>query len=147
MKFDTTANRWAVAVDTGEQALLQFHVDIIHNIMQVKIKASNLIAQEGGSGRVYVFWGDARWTRTQLLGEIAKGDWGLTRATAQDIMGRADTWQKVTSSGRLVFAPVTEMTTEYIRGEGRAQMEALREGARLAAEEAGALPQQDEDEA
>jgi hypothetical protein len=33
----------------------------------------------GAHGRVYVFWGDARWSRAQLLGEIARGHWGLCR--------------------------------------------------------------------
>jgi len=28
-----------------------------------------------GAGRVLVFWGVARWTRAQLLGEIARGHW------------------------------------------------------------------------
>ena len=26
------------------------------------------------SGLVFVFWGDARWSRAQLLGEIARGE-------------------------------------------------------------------------
>lgn len=26
---------------------------------------------------VKCFWGDARWGRTQLLGEIARGGWGM----------------------------------------------------------------------
>ena len=31
----------------------------------------------GGGGRLLIVWGEARWTRSQLLGEIARGPWGL----------------------------------------------------------------------
>lgn len=38
--------------------------------------SSQQAAEEGpGAGRVMVFWGVARWTRAQLLGEIARGHW------------------------------------------------------------------------
>eukprot|EP01047_Picozoa_sp_COSAG01_P001515 COSAG01_NODE_35_length_34814_cov_128.883624_4_plen_312_part_00 len=37
------------------------------------VKPVNLSPGEGKFGRVMVFWGDARWSRTQLLGEIARG--------------------------------------------------------------------------
>eukprot|EP00494_Astrolonche_serrata_P022191 UN22448 len=35
--------------------------------------------------RAHIFWGDAVWTRTQFLGEIARGDWGLCHLNEQDI--------------------------------------------------------------
>ena len=35
------------------------------------------------TGTVLCFWGDARWSRTQLLGEIARGHWGMCRARAR----------------------------------------------------------------
>ena len=35
-----------------------------------------------------VFWGDARWTRAQLLGEIARGHWGLCKASVTDFLSR-----------------------------------------------------------
>ena len=34
---------------------------------------------------VNIYWGDARWSRTQLLGELARGNWGMCRATLKDI--------------------------------------------------------------
>ena len=34
---------------------------------------------------IHVFWGDARWSRTQLLGELARGGWGMCRAAITDI--------------------------------------------------------------
>ena len=37
---------------------------------------------DGRRGReVLAFWGDARWSRAQLLGEIARGHWGLCRGS------------------------------------------------------------------
>jgi len=32
-----------------------------------------------------VFWGEARWSRTQLLAEIARNDWGLCHAAPHDL--------------------------------------------------------------
>jgi len=42
----------------------------------VQIKPVNLrkVDKGGDGGTVDVFWGDARWTRTQLLGEISRGE-------------------------------------------------------------------------
>lgn len=37
------------------------------------------------SSKLRIFWGEARWQRTQLLGELAKGDWGLCQSTAEDL--------------------------------------------------------------
>ena len=36
-----------------------------------QVKPENLEPMEGAGGRVFAFWGDARWSRAQLLGEIA----------------------------------------------------------------------------
>jgi hypothetical protein len=48
-------DRWDVILVSGEG---------------IRIKPVNLEGLDGGSGRVMVFWGDARWSRAQLLGEI-----------------------------------------------------------------------------
>ena len=37
------------------------------------------------AAEVKVFWGDARWSRAQLLGEIARGNWGVCHAGADDV--------------------------------------------------------------
>jgi len=39
---------------------------------------------EGSKALVKAFWGTARWSRTQLLGELAQGGWGMCRAEAAD---------------------------------------------------------------
>jgi hypothetical protein len=40
------------------------------------------------TGLVLAFWGDARWSRAQLLGEIARGHWGLAKAGVGDLVSR-----------------------------------------------------------
>ena len=62
--------------------------------------------------RVHVFEGHAKWSRTQLMNEIARGDWGLCPATPEDLTSRwAETgsayWDGLRASGRPVFASPT----------------------------------------
>jgi hypothetical protein len=88
-------------------------------------------------GRVLVAWGDARWyvpqphsrlltlifhtnhyhiigiitrrSRTQLLGEIARGHWGLGKASVCELTAApSQRWSGL--DDRLCFSPVTEMT-------------------------------------
>lgn len=69
------------------------------------------------SASVRVIWGDARWSRAQLLGEIARGHWGMCTAAVHDVFseegGRAQWGELVTSANeRIVYAPRSEMTEE-----------------------------------
>lgn len=99
-----------------------------------KVRPDNLEPGEGGSGRVMVFWGDARWTRTQLLGEIARGHWGLCRASVADLTAApSGRWGEL--EGRMAFAPVTEMTEDSMRDAGE-EMERRRAQAVQATEAA-----------
>lgn len=103
-----------------------------------QVKPENLEPLEGGGGRVLAFWGDARWSRAQLLGEIARGHWGLCRAGVSDFTTAAgEVYEGL--EGRLAFAPVTEMTEDFmtearrdmsrfrVRAEGMAEEEERRE--------------------
>ena len=98
-RFEPLTQRWLLRLRNGDGA---------------RVKPANMNPVEGGKGRVFVFWGDARWTRTQLLGEIARGHWGLTRGSVADIAA-ASTERRATLDGRLAFAPTTEMTEEWMR--------------------------------
>ena len=107
------AGRWTVRLQSG---------------LGVRVRPEHL---EGWGGRergtVMVFWGDARWSRTQLLGEIARGHWGMCKANVKDVLSAAeDRMQGL--QGRLAFAPETEYTEESMRGAQR-EMEALQHGA------------------
>ena len=107
------AGRWTVRLQSG---------------LGVKVRPEHL---EGWGGRergtVMVFWGDARWSRTQLLGEIARGHWGMCKANVKDVLSAAEDRMQGLKE-RLVFAPETEYTEESMRGAQR-EMEALQRGA------------------
>ena len=89
-------------------------------------------------GTVYAFWGDARWSRTQLLGEIARGHWGMCKASVLDVVARPRD-RRAGLEDRLVFAPITAMTEESI-AHARTQLRPLREQGRLAARQADDAP-------
>lgn len=115
--------------DAEERSRVQLHqagrVDI------VRVKPENLVAHSSGigkHGKVMAFVGDARWTRAQLLGEIAKASWGLCRVQTSDILVPAEErYDKVFS--RLVYAPESEMSEDHGRN-----MATLRRGAIEAAQ-------------
>ena len=65
-------------------------------------------------GRVLAFWGTAQWTRAQLLGEIARGHWGLLKAEPRDVADAKTTYQRILDRG-MAFAPLTEMTEAFMR--------------------------------
>ncbi|KAL1519218.1 hypothetical protein AB1Y20_003477 [Prymnesium parvum] len=106
LRFLDEEGRWAVRLADGEAK---------------KLKPQNLVPLEGADGRVFCFWGDAQWSRTQLLGEIARGHWGLCRASVAEITTPPDQRRRGLE-GRLVFAPDTEMMEDFIR-DGARQME------------------------
>eukprot|EP00931_Biecheleriopsis_adriatica_P051981 TRINITY_DN30189_c0_g1_i1.p1 TRINITY_DN30189_c0_g1~~TRINITY_DN30189_c0_g1_i1.p1 ORF type:complete len:518 (-),score=91.75 TRINITY_DN30189_c0_g1_i1:193-1746(-) len=64
---------------------------------------------------LFLFWGEARWSRTQLLAEIARQDWGLCSAAVDDLAcavsappSYAKLWQHLTQGAgdrRPEFAP------------------------------------------
>eukprot|EP00746_Dinoflagellata_sp_MGD_P138150 gnl/MRDRNA2_/MRDRNA2_71858_c0_seq1.p1 gnl/MRDRNA2_/MRDRNA2_71858_c0~~gnl/MRDRNA2_/MRDRNA2_71858_c0_seq1.p1 ORF type:complete len:628 (+),score=127.76 gnl/MRDRNA2_/MRDRNA2_71858_c0_seq1:84-1967(+) len=63
---------------------------------------------------VHAFWGEGRWTRVQLLAELAQGFWGLCHAQCKDFRKPAgQIWQELTE--RLTFAPASPMTASFIR--------------------------------
>ncbi|GMH97579.1 hypothetical protein TrST_g6741 [Triparma strigata] len=110
LKFREDLGRWNVRLRNG---------------LGVQIKPENLTVKGCEErGEVMVFWGDARWTRAQLLGEIARGHWGLCKADVTDILReQVGVWKGL--DGRMVFAPVTAMTdADMLRS--REEMENMR---------------------
>jgi hypothetical protein len=94
--------------------------------------------------RVAAFWGDARWSRTQLLGEISKGHWGLCKASVADVVTTPPQQRYNGLSGRLAFAPVTEMTEDFMRA-GQLAMDSYRQ-TRLAQSENVHSDEEDDDD-
>ena len=109
-RFERESSRWLLRLRNGDGA---------------RVKPANLEPLEGGHGRVFAFWGDARWSRAQLLGEIARGHWGLCRGSTADIVSAARE-RRDGLDGRLAFAPTTEMTEEWMR-RAAADMTAYRD--------------------
>lgn len=66
---------------------------------------------------VLIFWGHASWSRVQLLGEIARGSWGLCRGAAGDatvaVKHPLDFYNDLQK--RVAYAPLSAMTDSYIR--------------------------------
>merc|ERR550525_372126 len=109
LRFLEGPGRWEIRLADGEGK---------------QIRPANLEAVDGGSGRVFAFWGDARWSRTQLLGEIARGHWGLCKASTSELTAPVgDRWKGL--DGRMVFAPQTAMTDDFMR-DGAHEMTAVR---------------------
>lgn len=109
LRFLEEPGRWLVRLRNGEGK---------------RLRPANLDGLDGASGRMLAVWGDARWSRAQLLGEIAKGSWGLCRANVGDLAaGPSERWSN--TAGRLAFAPLTEMSESYMR-EAHREMVAAR---------------------
>eukprot|EP00008_Paramoeba_atlantica_P009371 CAMPEP_0201489348 /NCGR_PEP_ID=MMETSP0151_2-20130828/22303_1 /ASSEMBLY_ACC=CAM_ASM_000257 /TAXON_ID=200890 /ORGANISM="Paramoeba atlantica, Strain 621/1 / CCAP 1560/9" /LENGTH=474 /DNA_ID=CAMNT_0047874917 /DNA_START=58 /DNA_END=1482 /DNA_ORIENTATION=- len=116
LQFSDESGRWMVRMANGDG---------------LKIKPDNLegVSEEGKEGKVLCVWGDARWSRVQLLGEIARGHWGLTGTSVSDLVApSSERWAG--TKGRLAFAPITDMTEEWLKNEARDLMEAYRDDAR-----------------
>lgn len=111
LQFDEPSARWAVTVaDTGESVRIK-----PCNLNPVRDERLPIDTRQsiGNYGRVLVFWGNAGWSRAQLLGEIAHGSWGLCRATVTDFTTDFhQRWANLSAPGvsRLAYAPVSEMT-------------------------------------
>lgn len=74
--------------------------------------------------RLLVFWGSAVWSRRQLLGEIAKGSWGLCPAGPSDIAPTHPECVWVDAYPRLQFAPRSELTVDYSHASSTEEAEA-----------------------
>lgn len=73
---------------------------------------------------VIAWAGVAQWSRTQLLGEVARGSWGWCRGTPADVSaaalvrrqpegGAANLWDALRYSDRLQWAPDNELSRDY----------------------------------
>lgn len=103
LRFHEPTGRWLVRLPDGQG---------------FQLKPQNLTPLDGARGKVFCFWGDARWTRAQLLGEIARGSWGLCKGSVSDLITHHDE-RRENLNGRLVYAPVTEMTDSFVTEAAR----------------------------
>ena len=123
--YDSSAGRWLVRLPNGSGKRVKCeNLTVLVNLDSPTAEQGEVHAtQENGEAaspqaRVLAFWGDARWSRTQLLGEIARGHWGLCKGNVCDIVSvpRA---RRRGLEGRLMYAPPSEMTEESLRDQMR----------------------------
>ncbi|CAD7970290.1 unnamed protein product [Amoebophrya sp. A120] len=99
--------------------------------------AKQLSQQPSFKPVIFCIWGDARWSRTQLLGEIARGSWGLCHGNVSDFSTTAvDRWKN--TEGRCVYAPLSEMSEDYMKNAER-DMALARVRVQMQQQSAGAL--------
>lgn len=75
----------------------------------------------GNAVKLYVCWGYAGWSRCQLMGEIARGSWGLCRSVPEDVLLRESDELWLSVYPRLILAPKNEMSESYDGDEQRRQ--------------------------
>lgn len=101
LRFDEGSGRWSVRLRDGDgKSLKPANLEPLAGGGESSGESGE--GGEGGgqnAGVVHVVWGDAQWSRTQLLGEIARGHWGLCRASVAEIAAPAagapaSTWTK-----------------------------------------------------
>ena len=51
-----------------------------------------------------VFWGIAGWSKTQLLGEIARGGWGVNKPFILDNLADNELWKYFIEKGSVIFS-------------------------------------------
>lgn len=100
-------------------------------LLAVAAEEAEGAARAGGRSRAVVLaWaGYAQWSRTQLLGELARGSWGWCQGTPQDIhsaiaalppSGPGDLWANLRYRSRLHWAPDNELSRDFERHFQRA---------------------------
>ena len=60
-----------------------------------------------------IIWGIAGWSKTQLLGEIAKGSWGISRPYNNEIIEEKQLWEKLIKSSRPVYCGINDFSEKY----------------------------------
>jgi hypothetical protein len=139
LRFDPEAGRWLVRLADGDgKSLKPTNLEALwprgpplgqqDAAAAAEPEDAELVgpnAPPPGGPTVLVFWGDAQWSRVQLLGEIARGHWGLCRASVADLIAPPSR-RRAGLDGRLVFAPQSEMT-EQLGGGAGAQMDTMRQ--------------------
>ena len=86
----------------------------LDSVLQAVVADLGADAREPKPERVVqCFWGTAGWTRTQLLGEIARGSWGVCPCTRADVFDRdmsaGALYGEIVESDRIIYAPKNEM--------------------------------------
>lgn len=150
-----TAKGIAILTETSQDELPRYNVShggsqgglwVFGDLKDVLAIARKDAVEKGAmTAQVSCCWGDARWSRVQLLGEIARGSWGICRAevsdlkitgtTCPEVFDHDDTtWSNLTQGDRLVYAAKSEMTDKDIHNDNEPESLSPEEEGRLAEE-------------
>ena len=68
----------------------------------------------GDNINLRVIWGLAGWSRTQLLGEIAKGSWGMCRGDINELFPiQKQLWESLNKSSRPIYSGANDFSQKY----------------------------------
>jgi len=124
----------AIAMIPGEISKLKINPNFFTIIQTLTTELDDLIHMIYGSGemiaklaedyyrqidssqkiKIYAFSGFAEWDRTQFLGEISKGNWGLCHSHENDLLTiKYQIWSDIYNSGRLLFPVKNEYSEDF----------------------------------
>ena len=93
---------------------IQFIFGNVYVIFEIIRQVFTAIILTNNNINLNVFWGLAGWGRTQLLGEIARGGWGLMRARHEEILPwKNGIWTRVTEKKLPIFAGENDFSESY----------------------------------
>ena len=93
---------------------IQFVFGNVYVIFEIIRQVFTAIILTNNNINLNVFWGLAGWGRTQLLGEIARGGWGLMRARHEEILPwKNGIWTRVTEKKLPIFAGENDFSESY----------------------------------
>ena len=97
--------------ENGEEIILFSKIEII--IYLLNHYPNSFIYNNIGKIDVKIIWGIAGWSKTQLLGEIAKGSWGICRSYINEIMDKTPLWEKLIKSSRPIYCGINDFSEKY----------------------------------
>eukprot|EP00439_Symbiodinium_sp_Y106_P014381 s1777_g2.t1 len=94
---------------------------VAHGDLEEVLSVACEDATLSGKGAVIFAWaGYAQWSRTQLLGEMARGSWGWAPGGVDDVrsaiaaqLGGPSLWDSLRESQRLSWAPANELSRDF----------------------------------
>jgi putative AlgH/UPF0301 family transcriptional regulator len=113
---------------SSQEAVFSGPMPIILNLAAEEVETARLMGETAGI-TVLAWAGYAQWSRTQLLGELARGSWGWCNGSVQDIQtamtpqeedSPEGLWASLRYSARLRWAPENDLSRDFERHIQRA---------------------------
>jgi len=114
--------------DTAQEAVFSGPMPSVLNLAAEEAECAKL-AGDSSETTVLAWAGYAQWSRTQLLGELARGSWGWCNGCAKDIHAAIASlsassseglWNTLRYSDRLRWAPENDLSRDFERHFQRA---------------------------